>query len=182
MSLGDELAGAFPDHFRVLILDNEVTVDAFVAAPPLPWVRLVAGKEHYGIADGYPRVLTADEADREELNWDRVDLEFLVSDLGALDAGIDLVAVGNNTGQGMKLAMAVPEPLRGAHGAIIYGSALPEQPQYETAGYLLFRRRDDLLSLATELAGTRPLALGFINTIQHNEVNYHEPWNGTGTK
>ena len=40
-SLSDELAPSFMGCFSVLILDNEVTVENFVAAPPLPWGRLV---------------------------------------------------------------------------------------------------------------------------------------------
>ena len=67
-----ELARHFERHFRVLILDNEVTVDAFVTDPPLPWARLMARDGAYRIGDGYPTRLTAAEAAREELNWDRV--------------------------------------------------------------------------------------------------------------
>ena len=47
ISLATELARHFDTHFRVLILDNEVTVDAFVTDPPLPWARLTAQDRVY---------------------------------------------------------------------------------------------------------------------------------------
>lgn len=175
MSLGEELGRHFPDHFRVLVLDNEVTVDAFVTSPALPWARLVAVDGTYRVADGYPSALSAEEADREELNWDIVALDVLSSDLGALDDSVDLVAMGNNAGQGLAFARAIPETLRAAHGAVIYGSSLAEQADYEAAGYRQFCRRDELIALAGKLAAGRPVALGFINTIEHDEDNYHSP-------
>jgi len=180
MSLGEQLARYFPDHFRVLILDNEVTIDAFVATPPLPWARLIAAKGAYRVDDGYPSALTAAEADREELNWDRVFEADLIAALQRLDDKIDLVAVGNNAGQGLPLALAVPAPLRGKNGVIVYGSSLPERPAYEAAGYRQFTPRGDLIGLAVEAAAGRKLALGFINTIEHNERNYHTPWAARG--
>ena len=62
--------------------------------------------------DGYPSALTAAEADREELNWDRVFEADLIAALQRLDDKIDLVAVGYNAGQGLPLALAVPAPRR----------------------------------------------------------------------
>lgn len=180
MSISVELSTYFPDHFRVLILDNEVTLDAFVTDPPLPWIRLTAIDGTYHVGEAYPTVLTKQESDREELNWDRVRNETICSALEALDAGIHLVAFGNNAGQGFPLAQALPAPLRAEHGAIIYGSSLPEQSQYEASGYRRFCARQDLLSVVTPLANAadRPLALAFINTIEHNDQNYHTPWTG----
>jgi hypothetical protein len=180
MTLSAQLATYFLDHFRVLILDNEVTLDAFVAEPPLPWARLTAVDGAYRVADGYPTALTKAESDREELNWDRVSNAAICAGLQALDASVDLVAFGNNAGQGLALANAMPKFLRAEHGAIIYGKSLPEQQVYEAAGYRRFCARDDLLSIVMPLAkraGREP-ALAFINTIEHNEQNYHAPWTG----
>jgi len=180
MTIAAQLVDCFADRFRVLILDNEVTVDAFVAAPPLPWVRLIAVDGVYRVAEGYPTVLNEAEADREELNWDRVSETAIKDGLGAVDSAIDLVAFGNNAGQGLPLARALPQVLRAAHGVVIYGSSLPEQPAYEAAGYRRFCARKDLLSVVAPLAaraGRQP-ALAFINTIEHNERNYHAPWPG----
>ncbi len=52
-NLATELARHFNNHFRVLILDNEVTVDAFATDPPLPWVRLTARDGVYRIGKGF---------------------------------------------------------------------------------------------------------------------------------
>ncbi len=180
MTLSVQLATYFPDHFRILILDNEVTLDAFITEPPLPWVRLTAIDGVYRVAEGYPTALTKAESDREEMNWDRVSNAEICAGLQAIDAAVDLVAFGNNAGQGLPLAQAMPATLRAEHGAIIYGRSLPEQPVYEAAGYRRFCARDDLLSVVAplaELAGREP-ALAFINTIEHNEQNYHAPWTG----
>ena len=180
MTLSEELTACFPDYFRILILDNEVTVDAFVTDPPLPWARLTAVDGRYGVGAGYPSPLTMDEADREELNWDTVSQSVLCSALEGIGEAVDLIAFGNNAGQGMPLAQALPERLRSDHGAIIYGSSLPEQAVYEAAGYRQFCARADLLSLVSPLAAAagRPPALAFINTIEHNQQNYHAPWSG----
>lgn len=178
MSVAAALERQFPEHFRVLVLDNEVTVDAFVTDPPLPWLRLVADDGDYRIADGYPTRLTMEEADREELNWDRVSNSALCQALGELDERVHLVAFGNNAAQGMPLADAYPPVLRAAHGAVIYGSSLPERSAYEAMGYRKFCARTDLLGLIQETAAERPPALAFINTIEHNQQNYHTPWTG----
>ena len=175
MSIGGTLDRIFADRFRVLILDNEVTVDAFVSAPPLPWARLSAVDGDYRLGEGYPGRLTAAEADREARNWDRVSLDLLAACVATLDRRVDLVAVGNNAGQGLPLARAIPETLRPGAGVIVYGTSLPERPAYEAAGYLRFCRRVDLVDLVHELAAGRPPALAFINTIEHDEQNYHAP-------
>lgn len=178
MSLSIQLATYLPDRFRILILDNEVTLDAFVVDPPLPWVRLMTVDGIYRVAQGYPTTLTHDESDREELNWDRVSEPAICTALGELDASVDMVVFGNNAGQGLSLANALPVALRADHGIIIYGTSLPEQSIYEEAGYRRFCSREDLLSVIgplAEQAGRQP-ALAFINTIEHNEMNYHAPW------
>ena len=57
-------------------------------------------------------------------------------------------------------------------------SALP--PSSVAAGYGRFCPRRDLaaeLASAAE-AAKRKLALGFVNTIEHNERNYRTPWRG----
>jgi len=180
MTISVQLATFFPNHFRVLILDNEVTLDAFVTEPPLPWARLMAFDGAYRVAQEYPTTLTKAESDREEMNWDRVSEAAICDGLGELDAMVDLVAFGNNAGKGMPLADALPVSLRAERGTIIYGKSLPEQSAYEAGGYRRFCTRDDLLSVVMPLAmlaGRHP-ALAFINTIEHNEQNYHAPWNG----
>ena len=180
MTFSADLAQAFPDCFRVLILDNEVTVDAFVTEPPLPWARLVAVDGIYRLAPNYPTPLTPEHADREELNWDVVSPGAICTALAQLDDGIDMVAFGNNAAQGLPLALALPAARRRAMGVVIYGRSLPEQAQYEAAGYTRFCSRTDLpavIAEAARAAGRAP-ALAFINTIEHNEQNYHTPWNG----
>ena len=176
-TLAAEFARPFDKNFRVLILDNEVTVDAFVTDPPLPWARLTADDGIYKIGEGYPTSLTSAEAEREKLNWDKVSDAAICEALRGIDDTVDLIAFGNNAGQGMPLAGALPPRLRAARGIVVYGRSLPEQAAYAAAGYANFCRRDELLTYlfaAAEAAG-RPLALGFINTIEHNEQNYHTP-------
>lgn len=72
------------------------------------------------------------------------------------------------------------QPLRARRGVVVYGHALPERPAYEAAGYGHFCARGDLIAYIAEAAETvgRSPALGFINTIEHNEQNYHTPWPG----
>lgn len=182
-SIAAELHRCFADRFKVLILDNEVTVDAFVADPPLPWARLVARDGVYRIGEQYPGALTVAEAAREELNWDRVSETAIREALGGLDETVDVVVFGNNAGQGLPLAEALPASLRARHGIVTFGASLPERASYEVLGYRRFCPRSDVaayLAGAAEAAG-RPLALGFINTIQHDERNYHVPWRGHET-
>ena len=175
--LAGELDRHFAGHFRVLILDNEVTVDAFVADPPLPWARLTLRDGFYRIGEGYPSALTAAEAAREELNWDRVSEAAIREALSELDRTVDRVAIGNNAGQGLPFADALPAALREERGIVVYGASLPERASYERLGYSRFCPRGELVR---RLAGAAegPLALGFINTIQHDERTYHAPWRG----
>jgi hypothetical protein len=165
----------FDGCFKVLILDNEATVDAFVTDPPLPWLRFTAHDGIYGAGEEYPSQLSHAEAEREKLNWDKVSNAVICKALRGIDTGIDIIAFGNNAGQGMPLAKALPLPLRATHGVIIYGLSLPEHPAYVAEGYTHFCPRGDLLMHLVEAAKAagRPLALGFINTIEHNDQNYH---------
>ena len=164
-------------RFLVLILDNEVTVGEFVTIPPLPWTRLVQREGVFGIADGYPRDLTAEQAKFEMTNWDEVSLACIMRALTELDESVDYVVFGNNAGQGLPLARSLPPELIRDRAAIIYANTLPEINAYERLGYRSFFRRSQAASRLIELAKNtnRPLALYFINTIQHNEFNYHRP-------
>ena len=177
MTLKETLATHRADRYVALILDNEVTVGEFVTEPPLPWSRIVQQSGIFQIADGYPTTLTAAQGKFEMKNWDEVSLPGIMRTLGEIGAALDCVVIGNNAGQGVPLAQAVPQALRPDRSAIIYASSLPEQSVYEHLGYrTFFRRRETaprLLALTKE-AG-RPLALYFINSIQHNETNYHDP-------
>ncbi|MDX1484406.1 MAG: hypothetical protein R3229_07990 [Alphaproteobacteria bacterium] len=177
-NLAAELTSHFKDHFSVLILDNEVTVDAFVSDPPLPWARLTEQNGVYRIRKGYPTKLTAAQAGHEKLNWDEVSNAVICEALSGLDGAIDQVAFGNNAGQGLPLACALPTALRAQHGIITYGTSLPERSDYEALGYIKFCPRNDLARYLIDAVEGRPLALGFINTIEHNEQNYHTPWTG----
>jgi hypothetical protein len=177
MTLRIELAKFTADRFVALILDNEVTVGDFVTVPPLPWARLTERNGSYEISPGYPSLLTAEQAQREMRNWDAVSLPGIMRELSLLDASADYVLIGNNAGQGMPLAESLAPNRIGNAAAIIYARSLPEKSEYEAMGYrAFFRRREavaQLLALA-ENAG-KPAALFFINTIQHNELNYHDP-------
>ena len=172
----DVLQRLSSDHFVALILDNEVTVREFVTAPPLPWTRLVQQNGVFQIAEGYPCVLTVAQAKFEMKNWDEVSWPAIARTLAELEA-VDYVLFGNNAGQGLPLAQSLAPSLISDHAAVIYASSLPEKSVYEQLGYKTFFRRGEagarLLGLAKK-AG-KPLALCFVNTIQHNEHNYHDP-------
>jgi hypothetical protein len=177
MTLKETLATHRADRYVVLILDNEVTVGEFVVAPPLPWARIVQLDGVFQIADGYPNTLTAAQGNFEMKNWDEVSLPGIMRTLGEVGDALDFVVIGNNAGQGLPLAQALPQTLRPAQAAIIYASSLPEQSAYEQLGYRCFiRRRETAVRLLTlAKAAGRPLALYFMNSIQHNERNYHDP-------
>ena len=87
---------------------------------------------------------------------------------------------GTTPHQGFPLAQRLPSHWRGGKAAVLYGSSLPEQETYEAEGYRTFRARSDLIAHVRPLAESagKPLALVFINTIQHNEANFHVPWTG----
>ena len=173
----NELQRLSAGRFLVLILDNEVTVGAFVTIPPLPWTRLVQREGVFRIADGYPRDLTVEQAKFEMTNWDQVSLPMIMRSLAELNEGVDYVLFGNNAGQGLPLAQSLAPSLIGNRAAIIYANSLPEKSAYDRLGYKVYFRRSDAVARLLELAkvADRPLALCFINTIQHNQSNYHYP-------
>lgn len=172
-----ELLRLSADRFVALILDNEVTVGEFVATPPLSWTRLVQRNGIFQVAEGYPTVLTVVQAKFEMRNWDEVSLPAIMRGLEELDGSVDYVLFGNNAGQGLPLAQSLPPSLIGNHAAIIYANSLPQKNAYDRLGYRTFFRRSEAVARLLELArdASRPLALCFINTIQHNELNYHDP-------
>ena len=172
-----ELLRSLVDQFAVLILDNEVTVGEFVTTPPLSWTRLVQRNGIFEIAEGYPTVLTAAQARFEMRNWDEVLLPAIMRTLKELDSAVDYLLFGNNAGQGFPLAQSLPPNLIPNRAAIIYANSLPEKSAYEKLGYRTFFRRSEAVARLLEVAknARRPLALCFINTIQHNEFNYHDP-------
>jgi hypothetical protein len=110
-------------------------------------------------------------------DWDEVSLACIARTLAELDEPVDYVLFGNNAGQGLPLAQSLPPNLIRDRAAIIYANTLPEINAYERLGYRNFFRRSEAASRLLELAknANRPLALYFINTIQHNEFNYHRP-------
>ena len=165
------------NQFVALILDNEVTVGEFVVNPPIPWSRLVQSQGILQVAEGYPTVLTAAQAKFEMKNWDVVSLPCIMRTLAGLDESVDYVLFGNNAGQGLPLAQSLPLNLMARRSAIIYANNLPEINTYERLGYRTFFRRSEAASHLLELAknASRPLAFYFINTIQHNQFNYHDP-------
>ena len=173
----NELQRLSADRFVALILDNEVTVGEFVMNPPLPWTRLVQRNGVFQTADGYPNILTAAQAKFEMKNWDEVSLPAIAQALTELDGSIDFVLFGNNAGQGLPLAQSLAPSLIGDRAAIIYAQSLPEKTAYQSLGYRTFFRRGDAIARLFDLAKTagRPLALFFVNTIQHNHFNYHDP-------
>jgi len=177
MNLLDQLKQAREREFVALILDNEVTVGEFVAEPPLPWARIVQIDGVFQIAEGYPKPLDAALGKAEMRNWDDVSLPGMIRTLAQMADAVDYVIIGNNAGQGLPLAQAVPQELRATRSGVIYASGLPEQSAYQRLGYQNFFRRYETSPrlLAAAEAKNRPLALYFMNTIQHNTMNYHDP-------
>lgn len=172
-----ELQRLSTNQFLALILDNEVTVGEFVTTPPLPWARLVQQNGIFQVAEGYPNALTPVQARFEMKNWDKVSWPAITRALADLDESVDYVLFGNNAGQGLQLARSLASPLIANHAGIIYAQSLPEKSAYEALGYRVFFRRSDAVARLLEAANNsgKPLALCFINTIQHNELNYHQP-------
>ena len=173
----NELDRLSRDYFVALILDNEVTVGEFVTDPPLPWTLLVQQNGIYQVAAGYSTELTSAQAKFEMRNWDEVSLPAIMRGLAELRGGVGCVVFGNNAGQGLPLAQSLAPSLISERAAIIYAQSLPEQSAYEQLGYRTFFRRSEtgsrLLALAKKAA--QPLSLWFVNTIQHNQYNYHDP-------
>jgi hypothetical protein len=172
-----ELAELRKQYFLALILDNEVTVKHFVTQPPLPWLRLVQDGGIFEIAEDYPTQLSAGQADFEMTNWDEVSLPAIRRLLGQLGGAVDYVVIGNNAGQGLPLAQSLPNELTQQSAAVIYAERLPELKLYEQLGYRNFWPRDQAVThlLERSQSAGRPLALALVNTIQHNEGNYHTP-------
>ncbi|MCH6544443.1 MAG: hypothetical protein IH796_00435 [Deltaproteobacteria bacterium] len=177
MSLGTEISRILADQFVALILDNEVTVGHFVLSPPLPWTRVTELKGQYQVPQGPPVLLTAEQTKIEMKTWDEVSLQGIVSALKELGDSVDYVLIGNNAGQGLPLAQGLPQNLIVDHAGIIFGERLPERKAYEQMEYRSFYPRAKAIANLLELAQGRgrPLSLVFINTIQHNEFNYHDP-------
>jgi hypothetical protein len=175
--LKNELERLSIDHFVALILDNEVTVGEFVTSPPLPWSRLIQHEGKFQLGAGYPTTLTAQQARFEMRNWDQVSLPVIMRAVAAIDDSVDYVIFGNNAGQGLPLAKSLRSDLIAERAAVIYASSLPEIDAYKRLGYRAFFPRSETAARLIRLAETarRPLALWFINTIQHNELNYHDP-------
>ena len=165
------------ERFNALILDNEVTVGEFVVSPPLPWMRLAQSDGLFRAAPGSPAVLTPEQARFEMKNWDEVSLPAICRAFSELEDCVDYVVFGNNAGQGLPLAQSLPARLIDERAAIIYAHSLPEINAYEQLGYKKFFRRHEAAARLLELAerAGKPLALLFVNTIQHNERNYHDP-------
>jgi hypothetical protein len=165
------------DAFRALILDNEVTVGEFVRTPPLSWTRLINRNGKFQAARGYPALLTDEQAKFEMRNWDEVSVPSIMRALPDLTSSMDYVVFGNNAGQGLPLAQCLSRELIENRAAIIYADSLPETEAYRRLGYQSFFRRSEAVDRLRLLANgaNLPLSLWFINTIQHDEFNYHEP-------
>jgi len=177
MSLAADLSARRRNHFLALILDNEVTVGEFVTQPPLHWTRFVQRNGLFQTAEGYPTLLTEAQAKVEMRNWDDVSLEAIIAALPALGDSVDYILFGNNAGQGFPLAQSLPKNLIADHAAVIYAESLPQMRRYQEIGFRNFFRRREATGRLIELAkkSKRSLELCFINTIQHNETNYHDP-------
>ena len=177
MTLAAGLAGRRSDHFLALILDNEVTVGEFVTEPPLQWTRCIQRGGVFQSAEGYPTLLTEAQAKLEMRNWDDVSIKAITAALPALAESVDYIVFGNNAGQGLPLAQSLPTNLIADHAAVVYAESLPQMSRYQKIGFRDFFRRSEAAERLIELAtkSQRPLELLFINTIQHNETNYHDP-------
>jgi hypothetical protein len=177
MTLVDDLAARRASHFLALILDNEVTVGEFVTEPPLHWTRCIQRNGLFQVAEGYPTLLTEAQAKLEMRNWDDVSVEAIIAALPGLAESVDYIIFGNNAGQGLPLAQSVPNHLIAEHAGVVYAESLPQMSRYQNIGFRNFFHRNEATERLVDLAtkSQRPLELLFINTIQHNETNYHDP-------
>lgn len=177
MSFHADMSRLLANQFVAVIFDNEVTVGEFVTDPPLRWLRLLQRTGDFEVGDGYPTALTSEQATFEMTNWDVVSSPAMIQMLTDLGGWADFVVFGNNAGQGVSLAQHLPPHLIADHAAIIYALGLPERDVYERLGYRTFYPRKEVAShlLGLARAAGQPLALCFMNTIQHNESNYHTP-------
>jgi hypothetical protein len=121
--------------------------------------------------------LTSAQAKFEMRNWDEVSLPAIMRRLAELSRGVGCVIFGNNAGQGLPLAQSLAPSLISERAAIIYAQSLPERSAYEHFGYRTFLRRSETASRLLALAkrAAKPLSLCFVNIIQHNQHNYHDP-------
>ena len=151
MTLAADLAARRNDRYLALILDNEVTVGKFVTQPPLHWTRCI--------------------------QRDDVSSRAIIAALPALGESVDYIIFGNNAGQGLPLAQSLSRNLMAERAAVIYAESLPQMSQYQQLGFRNFFRRSEAAERLVDLAkkSQRPLELLFINTIQHDETNYHDP-------
>src|SRR5688572_16800540 len=177
MSLAANLAARRTNHCLALIVDNEVTVGAFVTQPPLRWSRCIQRGGVFQVAEGYPTLLTEAQAKLEMRNWDDVSLKAIIAALPALAESVDYIIFGNNAGQGLPLAQSLSSNLMADRAAVIYAESLPQMSRYQQIGFRNFFRRSEAAERLVDLAtkSQRPLELLFINTIQHDETNYHDP-------
>jgi hypothetical protein len=97
--------------------------------------------------------------------------------LPALGESVDYIIFGNNAGQGLPLAQSLSSNLMADRAAVIYAEILPQMSRYQQLGFRNFFRRSEAAERLVDLAtkSQRPLELLFINTIQHDETNYHDP-------
>jgi len=177
MTLTVDLAIRRSDRFLALLLDNEVTVGEFVTRPPLWWIRCIQRNGLFQIAESYPTLLTEAQAKLEMRNWDDVSLEALMAALPELAESVDYIVFGNNAGQGLPLAQSLPSNLIADRTAVVYAESLPQINRYQQIGFRNFFRRSETAARLVDMAtkSQRLLELWFINTIQHNETNYHDP-------
>ncbi|HET9880677.1 MAG TPA: hypothetical protein VFS81_02890 [Candidatus Binatia bacterium] len=177
MTLAADLAARRNDRYLALILDNEVTVGKFVTQPPLHWTRCIQRDELFQVAEGYPTLLTEAQATLEMRNWDDVSSRAIIAALPALGESVDYIIFGNNAGQGLPLAQSLSRNLIAERAAVIYAESLPQMSRYQQLGFRNFFRRSEAAERLVDLAkkSQRPLELLFINTIQHDETNYHDP-------
>jgi hypothetical protein len=177
MTLAADLCARRRDRFLALILDNEVTVGEFIIEPPLRWSRCIQRGGVFQVAEGYPTLLTGAQAKLEMRNWDHVSSTAITAALPELAESVDYMVFGNNAGQGFPLAQSLPSNLIADHAAVVYAESLPQMSWYQKIGFRNFFRRSEAADRLVELAtkSQRPLELLFINTIQHNETNYHDP-------
>jgi hypothetical protein len=164
--------------FVSLILDNEVTLGHFVRSPALPWARLIERDGTCHVAEGYPFLLTAEQARFEMRNWDQVSLQTITRTLKELDDSVDYVLIGNNAGQGRPLARSLSANLIGNRAAIIYAASLPEIKEYEQMGYRTFLQRNRAVSHLAEhhpaqrIQLSRSLTRGLSHRSPSRKVHY----------
>ncbi len=113
----------------------------------------------------------------EMRNWDEVSLHGMVRTLAELTDAVDYVVIGNNAGQGLPLAQAVPQALR-ATPRESFRQQLARTERLRTVGLSEFLSPlRDFAALARGGGSDRAgrWRLYFMNSIQHNTMNYHDP-------